>query len=76
MVSTDAKAVDPLLRLLNKDGKQLAEDDDGGGFPNARIIFKVERAETYGVVATCFGQGKGAFTLTVREAAANSRSKR
>src|SRR5207253_189906 len=30
---------DPLLRLENAQGEQLAMDDDGGGFPNARIVF-------------------------------------
>src|SRR5262245_42300545 len=37
MVSRD---LDSFLRLEDSGKKELAKDDDGGGFPNARIVFK------------------------------------
>jgi len=77
---TDARApkdeqIDPFRRLLNPDGKQVAADDDGGGFPNARITYKADQDGTYKIIATTFMPGKtgaetGKFTLTVNEASA------
>jgi thiol-disulfide isomerase/thioredoxin len=65
----DPQKFDPYLRLENADGKQLAEDDDGGGFPNARIIFKAEQAGDYKVIATTFAPNMtGTYTLTVAPA--------
>src|SRR5262245_64742527 len=40
MISKNAKMLDPYLRLEDSSGTNLAEDDDSGGFPNARIVFK------------------------------------
>src|SRR5262249_19859183 len=37
MVSRDQKALDPYLVLKDPDGEHLAEDDDGGVGPNARL---------------------------------------
>src|SRR5262245_21276533 len=45
MISPDPKALDPFLRLLDAEGKQVAEDDDGGDGVNARIIWKAAKAE-------------------------------
>jgi hypothetical protein len=68
MVSKD---VDSFLRLEDANGKELARDDDGGGFPNARIVFTSPEAATYRIIATTFSgrfSGEaGAFTLTVAE---------
>ncbi len=66
MVSPDPKKLDPLLRLLDINGKQLAEDDDGGGGVNARIRYKAWDTGIYRVVAGDFDNGEGPFTLTVR----------
>jgi hypothetical protein len=64
-----SQQIDSYLRLLDPDGKQVAEDDDSGGFPNARIIYKAPKAGTYKVIATTFPPGAtGRFTLTVKEA--------
>jgi CHAT domain-containing protein/tetratricopeptide (TPR) repeat protein len=70
MISPDQQALDPFLRLLDEKGKQLAEDDDGGEGLNARIIWKAGLAGVHRIVATSFGDGRGPFTLTVREAKA------
>jgi len=67
--TADPKKFDPYLRLENAAGKQLAEDDDGGGFPNAKIIFKAEQDGSYKVVATTFAPNMtGDYTLTVTAA--------
>jgi len=66
---TRSPGFDPYLRLEDAAGKQLAEDDDGGGFPNARITFKAERGGEYKIIATTFGKGMtGKYLLTVRQA--------
>jgi hypothetical protein len=67
MVSPDQKALDPYLFLFDAAGKQLAEDDDGGGGLNARIVFRAAKDGTYRIRATSCNAGRGAFTLTVRE---------
>ncbi len=70
MVSLNAKTLDPYLVLTDAAGKKLAEDDDGGGFPNARIVFRAEQAGLFRIQATSYlNRGAGPFTLTVREAA-------
>jgi thiol-disulfide isomerase/thioredoxin len=65
----DPQNFDPFVRLEDAKGKQLAFDDDGGGFPNAKLIYKVEEDGTYKVIATTFAPNQtGAFTLTVKAA--------
>jgi hypothetical protein len=65
-------AFDPFLRLEDSAGKQLAEDDDGGGFPNARILFKAPKDGTYRIVATSFDGKSGDYTLTIKKASGAS----
>ncbi len=69
MVSPDQQALDPYLVLTDATGKKLAEDDDGGGGLNVRIVFRAEQDGTFRIQATSFNAGAGAFTLTVREQA-------
>lgn len=65
MKSTD---LDSYLRLEDPKGKQVAYNDDGGGFPDARIVFKATESGDYRIIATTFGGGKtGKFTLTARD---------
>jgi hypothetical protein len=60
--------MDSYLFLEDPDGKLLAQDDDGGGFPNARITYKAAKKGNYRIVATTLGgQDTGEFTLTVRQ---------
>jgi thiol-disulfide isomerase/thioredoxin len=68
----NASKIDPILRLEDAKGKQLAFDDDGAGFPNARIIFKAPADGEYRIIATTFtpgqtGDATGKYTLTVGE---------
>jgi hypothetical protein len=60
-------AVDSYLRLEDNNGVQLAFDDDGGGFPNARITFVCPRTDAYRIICTTFNGGQGPFTMTVQE---------
>jgi serine protease Do len=55
------------LRLLDKAGRQLAEDDDGGGDLNARIIHSIDKDGDYQIVVTSFDGQVGKFSLKVRE---------
>ncbi|TDK26238.1 hypothetical protein E2F46_06480 [Luteimonas aestuarii] len=53
---------------LQRDGEQVAEDDDGGGGTNARITTDVQPG-TYTVVAKSFGgSASGMYELTARMA--------
>jgi thiol-disulfide isomerase/thioredoxin len=65
----DPQHFDPFLRLEDAKGKQLAFDDDGGGFPNAKLIYKVGEDGTYKVIATTYAPSQtGSYTLIVRQA--------
>jgi HEAT repeat protein len=58
---------DNYLRLEDALGQELAQDDDGGGFPNARIIFNAPRDGWYRIIVTSFAPGaSGPYTLTVQ----------
>jgi thiol-disulfide isomerase/thioredoxin len=71
MVSTE---VDSILRLESKEGKELAFDDDGGGDPNARIVFKCPKDDEFKIICTCYHEARGkyqlvgSYTLTVHKA--------
>ena len=58
---------DNYLRLENAQGVQLAFDDDSGGFPNARIVFRAPEDGWYRIIVTSFAGGaSGPYTLRVR----------
>jgi serine protease Do len=64
-----SKVVDSFLRLEDSDGKQVAENDDGGGEQDSRIVYRPARQGIYKIYATTFDGGQtGAYTLTVRQA--------
>jgi hypothetical protein len=62
-----SKDYDAYLRLLDKKGKQLAEDDDSGGELNSRIIHSATESGDHQVVVTTFDGQVGKFTLKIRE---------
>jgi hypothetical protein len=64
---TRQKGQDPFLILTDAYGQMLASDDDGGGYPNARIIFTPTVDGEYRILATTLDHGLGPFTLSVRE---------
>lgn len=59
--------LDSFLRLEDSAFRQIAQDDDSGGGLNARIIYRCSRTDNYRVIATTFGPGQGAYTLSIRE---------
>ncbi len=66
MVQTNLQQnFDPYLRL-EQNGMTLAEDDDGAGDLNARIVFRPTQTGRYTIVATSLGQLFGSYRLTVR----------
>jgi serine protease Do len=61
-------AFDSYLRLENPKGDQVAADDDGGGFPSARILYEAPTTGDFTICATTFGGGStGKFMLTVKD---------
>jgi hypothetical protein len=67
-IDMKSKDLDSYLRLENPKGEQVAEDDDSGGFPDARIIHKAEETGDFKICATTFGGGAtGKFTLTAKD---------
>jgi hypothetical protein len=58
---------DSYLFLEDPDGKLIAEDDDGGGFPNARIVIRAAKTGKHRVIASHFGDKLGEFNLTIAE---------
>jgi serine protease Do len=59
---------DPFLRLEDPAGEKLAEDDDGAGDFNAKIVFRAPVDGEYRIVVTTFNEGEtGAYTLIVRQ---------
>jgi predicted Zn finger-like uncharacterized protein len=67
---TRSDGYDPYLHLVDDANQLVAQDDDGGGFPNARIVYRAPRAARYRIHATYFGglQADANFTLFVRRA--------
>jgi serine protease Do len=64
-----AQKLDPYLRLEDSKGIQLAEDDDGAGNLNARIVFRPTKEDEYRIIATtCDPSETGQYSLVVRQA--------
>jgi hypothetical protein len=58
-------AIDPYL-FIELDGQVLAQDDDGGGNLNSRIIFRPTRTAEYKIIATTFNGAAGEAVLVVQ----------
>jgi WD40 repeat protein len=57
--------IDSYLILQNSKGRELLRDDDGGGYPNARIRYPCQADDDYTIIATTFDGRDGEFELTV-----------
>jgi hypothetical protein len=66
LVRNPEQNTDPYLFLEGPDGKVVAQNDDGGGNLNSRIVFPAKQNGSYRVVATTLSPATGDFTLTVR----------
>ncbi|MBY0562710.1 MAG: PPC domain-containing protein [Hyphomonadaceae bacterium] len=66
--SGDPALGDPLLRVLNANGEELAVDDDGGGNLNSYLEFAAPRTGTYFLEARGFTEdATGGYTLGARD---------
>jgi S1-C subfamily serine protease len=73
MTRMDVSDLDPYLILANPGGQIVAQDDDGAGFPNARIIYQAPTSGDYRLFATTFPPNNlGTFRLEVWEATTTS----
>lgn len=71
LTSADKKGtkLDTYLKFESPEGKLIAEDDDGAGFPHSRIVHKVTKDGDYRIIATSFEANQtGNFTLKILEA--------
>lgn len=67
LIEMNSSEIDPYLMLEDPTGKKITEDDDGGGFPNAKIVFSAPEDGDYRIIATTFQPNEsGNFTLSVR----------
>jgi hypothetical protein len=67
-IDMKSRAFDSYLRLEDPGGLGLMEDDDGGGYPDARIIFPAPADGVYRVITTTFANGAtGPYTLYIHE---------
>jgi WD40 repeat protein/tRNA A-37 threonylcarbamoyl transferase component Bud32 len=66
-IDMTSKKIGPYLRLEDAAGKQLAQDRRGGGFFNARIVFRCMADGEYKIIATSVSDdGTGRFDLTLK----------
>jgi hypothetical protein len=70
LTSTD---FDAYLRIFDKNGTQLAFDDDSGGDLNARLFFLPPAKATYRISATSLGGKTGAFNFSIAHKAKASK---
>jgi hypothetical protein len=62
----DAFSPDPFIVLEDPSGKQVGFDDDGGGFPNARLVFTPKSDGEYRILCTTWNSNAyGDLTLKV-----------
>src|SRR5438445_199441 len=47
LIRMSSTEIDSYLRVEDSSKKPLAEDDDGDGFPNAKLVFKAPKDDTY-----------------------------
>jgi hypothetical protein len=59
---------DTYLRLEDSEGVQLAEDDDGGGGLNSRLVYTPTHSGPFRVIVTTFHGGSGVYHLRVEKA--------
>ena len=70
-IDMKSNAVDAFLRLEDPSGKQVAEDDDGGGDQkspqDSRIVYRPAHREPIDLRTTFDGNQTGAYTLAVHK---------
>ena len=61
MNSADQQKLDPYVEVRDANGKKLAEDDDGAGDLNSRLVFTAPQSGEYQIVAPPSSIGAGDF---------------
>src|SRR5262249_23721763 len=76
-IEMQSSDIDSYLILEDSAGAKVAEDDNSGAFPNAKIVFTPKTEGTYRIIATSFDSGEtGSFTLSVRKRATPTKEKK
>lgn len=58
--------LDPYIILYRPNGSYLAYDDDGAGYPNARLVYRLPESGLYQIKARSYASSQiGAYTLRV-----------
>jgi CHAT domain-containing protein/tetratricopeptide (TPR) repeat protein len=73
-ISLDSADFDALLRVEDEAGKPVAEDDDGSGETNSRLVLAARAGRSYGLIAAAKAGGAGEFVLAVRAGEPPARS--
>lgn len=72
-IEMDSTEVDPYLILLAPDGRDVAQDDDGGGGSNARLVTQLPADGTYTILANSYQPGEtGRYQINIRLGGTNS----
>ncbi len=68
VVELASKDFDSYLRLEDPQGQELADDDDGGGGLNSRIVFQAPDSAVFRIIATTLEDGAtGRYQLRIHE---------
>jgi S1-C subfamily serine protease len=68
-----SREIDSFLILIDPNGNEVAQDDDGGGGPNARIVATLPLNGTYLLVANSYEAGQaGTYRLQARSTEVSS----
>ncbi len=58
--------LDPYIEMYRPNGSYLAYDDDGAGYPNARLVIRLPDSGRYQIVARAYASSQtGAYTLRI-----------
>ena len=65
-ITATSTELDPYVHLMDKNGNQLAHDDDGGGGTTARVTYTAPYSGSYEAYANTARPGEtGSYTLTI-----------
>lgn len=71
-LTMSSDAVDSYVHLINREGDQIAQDDDSGGGKNARLEFRAPYTGEYKALANTYdATGRGAYSLQIQTTRSN-----
>lgn len=69
-IEMSSQEIDPYLILLSPGGEEVAQDDDSGGSPNAKMVVSLPESGIYTLIANSYAGGQsGTYRLTLQTAA-------